>query len=163
MNNRHLAVCIIALAALSAAGNEVAPPPLTRKGLMGTWEACGNHMWYWYRMEIFPGGGYLVYQTAPNNQALYELEYSDIIKQKLTLRFRNITSNSSLPEAMLMNGVGYALSDKDGALHLDVTECVVNLREKTHVDFTKGTPTREVAKMFKDAERMIRDAKRDRR
>jgi hypothetical protein len=158
-----VAAAFLVLGAHSCIATEVASPPLTTRTLNGVWEGTGG-LWYWYRFEIFPGGGYLAYVTSPSrqDQALYRLADSRVANSKVTLHFRNVTKGSTLPEAITIEGRGWADAD-GGKIYADVTDHITNLREKSHIDFTKGAPTRFVAKMFKDAQRLISDAKANRR
>jgi hypothetical protein len=96
-----VAATLLAVGAQSCIATEVAPPPLTAQTLNGVWEGTGG-LWYWYRFEIFRGGGYLAYVTSPGrqDQAVYRLEDSLVANSKVTLRFRNITKGSYLPEAI---------------------------------------------------------------
>ena len=50
---------LLALTARFSFASEVAPPPLTKNGLIGRLEAPDEGRFRWYRMEIFAGGGYL--------------------------------------------------------------------------------------------------------
>ncbi len=142
--------------------NEVEPPPLTEKGLVGRWEGATLGFDYWYRMDIFPSGGYLAV-VQRGDRALYKLEYSKIIgRNDLELRFRNISEKGPLPIMIRMSATGYAFGeDPGGELHATVTTESGNVHQEDRVDFEKGAdPSEDLIKMLKDADKMIDDAKR---
>jgi hypothetical protein len=75
---------------------EVAPPPLTQKGLLGRWEGSAGGLDWWFRMDLFPGGGYLVVARKADHD-IYRLEESKITgRNEVSLRFRG--GSSTLPE-----------------------------------------------------------------
>src|SRR6267154_2271670 len=78
------------LVAETCNADEVAPPPLTEKGLLGRWEAPGPFPGYWFRMELFPGGGYLAV-VQRTDYALYKLDDSKITgTNNVSLRFHGL-------------------------------------------------------------------------
>src|ERR1700693_1437267 len=58
----RIAALLLILSVRVSVADEVAPPPLTQKVLLGRWEgaAIGVALEYWVRMDLFPGGGYLI-------------------------------------------------------------------------------------------------------
>jgi hypothetical protein len=151
------------LSATTCSANEVAPPPLTESGLLGRWEGPGPAADYWFRMELFPGGGYLaVVQRA--DYALYKLEQSKIAgRNKVSLRFRGMRDKfPSAWDVVRIEAIGYSL-DGSGELHADLTQSSSgNARLTFHVEFEKGAvPSRDLLKMLKKADELIRNAKHD--
>jgi hypothetical protein len=144
--------------------NEVAPPPLTEKGLLGRWEAPGPSADYWFRMEVFPSGGYLaVVQRA--DYALYKLEESKLSgTNNVSLRFRGLRDKfPSAWDTIRIEAIGYSIDDQTGELHADLTQSSAsNAHIDFHVEFEKGAEqSSDVINMLEKADELIRDAKRD--
>ncbi len=162
MARRCIIVFLFGLTIPLCLANEVEPPALTEKGLAGRWEGATAGFQHWYRMDIFPSGGYLAV-VQRGDRALYKLEYSKIIgRNNLELRFRDISEKRSVPITIRMSATGYAFGeDPGGELHATVTEESGDVHQEDRVEFEKGADLSEdLIKMLKDADEMIDDAKR---
>ena len=163
MTLRVIALLVLVGARVSLA-NEVAPPPLTEKGLLGRWEGAGLGLDYWFRMDLFPGGGYLVIMR-PGDHDIFKLEQSKITgRNEATLRFKCTPPKSCpIPFTVRVEVMGgYSIDDSTGELHATLRTSMSNIRQTYRVDFEKGAaPSRDLAKRLKETDRLIRDAKRN--
>jgi hypothetical protein len=160
MAPRWLISFLVLLGAQLCVANEVAPPPLKEKDLLGRWEGSSLGLDWWFRMDLFPGGGYLVV-VRKSNYDIYKLEQSRITgRNNVSLRFSD--KRSSLAKIARIEAIGYSLPWSDGELHATITESLSNSRLTSRVEFKKGTvASRDVVKMLKDADRLMREAKRN--
>jgi hypothetical protein len=141
--------------------NEVTPPPLKEKDLLGRWEGSSAGLDWWFRMDLFPGGGYLVIERKADHD-IYKLEEFKIVgRNEVTLRFSD--KSHSLTKTATIKGAGcYALPWGAGELHATITESLSNSRLTSRVYFQKGDEaSRDVVKMLKDTDRLMREAKRN--
>jgi hypothetical protein len=112
-------------------------------------------------MDLFPSGGYLVV-ARKGDYDIYKLEKFKITgTNEVTLQFSN--KSHSLPKIATIEGIGcYALPWGDGELHATITESLSNIRLTSKVYFQKGDKaSQDVVKMLKDADRLMREAKRN--
>jgi hypothetical protein len=151
------------LSAMTCSANEVAPPPLTEKGLPGRWEAPGPFPGYWFRMELFPGGGYLAV-VQRTDYALYKLDNLKVTgTNNVSLRFHGLRDKfPSSWDTIRIEAVGYSI-EGSGELHADLTQSSSGSGHiDFHVEFEKGAAqSRDMLQMLKRAEQLILDAKRD--
>jgi hypothetical protein len=159
MGKLSILVALVGLATGPCFGTEPGAPPITEKTLVGTWEGTAG-LWYWYRMEILSHGGYLAYVSspAPQDQAVYRLISSNIKPDKVELRFQKVTKGSSSPEEISIEGEGWAYGD-GGLFYATVMHRPGSVGGESKIEFVKGTPTRLLARMFKQAERLILEQK----
>jgi hypothetical protein len=87
---------LIVIAAQLCVADEVTPPPLKEKDLLGRWEGSSGGLDWWFRMDLFPGGGYLVVERKADYD-IYKLEEFKITgRNEVTLRFSD--KSHSLPK-----------------------------------------------------------------
>ena len=151
----RIAILIAVVLAPFANANEDAPPPVTNDSLNGVWEGIVGD-WILYRMDIRPrGDSYLVENFSPQKgfQTLYRLVQRDVRSGHLRLRFRKVTGAASMANEVTLRGDGYAY-DGRGELR---TKLVQTAGEKGSypLRLSKGTRTRILAQMSKQAERLI--------
>jgi hypothetical protein len=161
MTPRWVIFLLIVTAVQLCVANETAAPPLKEKDLLGRWEGSSERLDWWFRMDLFPGGGYLVVARKADHD-IYKLEKFKITgTNEVTLRFSN--KSHSLPKIATIEGIGcYALPWGDGELNATITESLSNIRLTSKVYFQKGDKaSQDVVKMLKDADRLMREAKRN--
>ena len=162
----RIAALLLILGVRVSVADEVAPPPLTQKGLLGRWEgaALGLALEYWFRMDLFPGGGYLI-RMGPGDHDIFKLEHSKITgRNEATLEFKCTPAKSCpIPFTVRVEVVGgYSIGDSTGELHAKVHTSMSNTRYTYRVDFEKGAaPSRDLIDRLKETDRIMRDAKRN--
>lgn len=151
----RIAILIVALVAPLANANEDAPPPITNDSLNGVWEGIVGD-WILYRMDIRQhGDSYLVENFAPQKgfQTLYRLVQRDVRGGHVVLRFRKVTGSAFPVTEVTLSGVGFAY---DGAGELKTTLIQsVGSKGSYPLRLLKGTRTRILAQMSKQAEKLI--------
>ena len=142
--------------------------PLTKNGLLGRWEGTGQGTGLgldsWYRMDLFPGAGYLVILTR-GRRDLFKLEKLNFTgRNKVSLRFRKISGPPlRFPVILSVDAIGHTFQDTVGELNATMVQSLSEAHWilKAYLQKGKG-PSQDVFDMLKDADRMIRDAKRKR-
>ena len=141
--------------------------PLTEKGLMGRWEGAGRlGLTEWVRMDLFPGGGYLAIVRGGPPQDLFKLEKLRITgRNKVSLQFREISGPPlRFPVILSVDAIAFTFEDTIGEFNATMVQSL----SKAHWTFDniylkKGKePSQDLIRMLKNADRMIRDAKRKR-
>ena len=101
-------ILLIIFAAHLCAASETAPPPLKEKDLLGRWEGSCDGLDCWFRMDLFPGGGYLIAVRKADHD-IYKLEEFKITGTN-EVSFRFSDRSHSLPKIATIEGIGcYAL------------------------------------------------------
>jgi hypothetical protein len=156
---RCATILLITFAAQLCVANETAAPPLKETDLLGRWEGPCDGLDCWFRMDLFPGGGYLVVVRNVDHD-IYKLDEFKITGSN-EVSFRFSDKSHSLPKIATIEGIGcYALPWGDGELHATITESLSNVRLTSKVYFQKGEgPSRDVVKMLEDADRLMGEAK----
>jgi len=151
----RIAILIVAFFAAFASANEDAPPPVTNDSLNGVWEGVVGD-WILYRMDIRRhGDSYLVENFSPHKgaQALYVLVQREVHAGHVVLRFRKLSGGSLMATEITLRGDGFAY---DGAGELKTTATqTVGEKGSYPLRLLKGTRTRILANMSKQAERLI--------
>src|ERR1017187_4357540 len=150
----RIAILIAVLLAPLANASEDAPP-VTNVSLNGVWEGIVGD-WILYRMDVRAhGDSYLVENFSPQEgfQALYRLIQRDVHGGHVVLRFRKIRGAALMSSAELLRGDGYAY-DGSGELQLTLLQ-TIGEKGSFKLRLSKGTRTRILAKMSKQAERLI--------
>ena len=105
----RIAALLLILGVRVSFANEVAPPPLTEKGLLGRWEGAGLGLDYWFRMDLFPGGGYLVIMR-PGDHDIFKLEeskISDLVREHFKMTPRAIIESLNLRRPIFKKTAAY--------------------------------------------------------
>jgi hypothetical protein len=151
----RIAILIALLLAPVASANEDAPPPVTNDSLNGVWEGIVGD-WILYRMDIRPhGDSYLVENFSPQKgfQTLYRLVQRDVRAGHVVLQFRKVSGAIHSATEVTLRGDGFAY---DGAGELKTTLIqTVGEKGSCPLRLLKGTKTRILAQMSKQAERLI--------
>jgi hypothetical protein len=151
----RIAILIALLLAPVASANEDAPPPVTNDSLNGVWEGVVGD-WGVHRMDVRArGNSYLAEVSSPQKdfQVLYQLVQRDVRSGHVVLRFRKVAGADWRPAEIMVKGEGYAFGD-EGELQTTLTY-MKGEKGSYKLRLEKGTRTRILAKMSKQAEHLI--------
>ena len=154
MATRLTILLIAAFLPLVCIANETYPP-LTDRAMVGVWEAIASD-WVVQRLEIRASGESYWVEVGGihgDTHRVYRLDRKDIRSGRVTLRFRKLIGGRWEPAEITLRGQGYAL-DGEGEFQATLT---TSDKRSTPFDVTyqKGTRTRVLATLSKQAERLV--------
>jgi hypothetical protein len=130
-------------------------PPLTERSLVGVWEAIASD-WVVQRLDIRASGESYFAEVGGihgDTHRVYRLAEKRIHSGRVVLRFRKLIGGWWEPVEITLRGQGYAL---DGEGEFQATFASSDTRSSSYnVTYQKGTRTRILAKLSKQAERLV--------
>jgi hypothetical protein len=161
------AVALLTLAGASpqVAADDGPPPPITRKTLVGVWEAAPSWANCVYRLEInASGASYLAFNLGGQN-LVWRVTSSDVHGGKVRLHFHCISHRWKMGGGPEMDEL--EISGKGNSSDIRGTfEGSLNMKfrpwdpvESTPLSFSKPPWTEFAAKQTKELKTLIKDAK----
>jgi hypothetical protein len=159
---RGFAIAALLLSlALTVEANEPGPPPITRKTLVGSWQAVSPDNPFVLRLEIAAdGASYLVWMWD-SHPILARLVSSDVHGGKVTLRFRRMRSSDLGFDNFTITATGYGdatVGVLRGKLHITNPE---NDDHDETIAFARPQWVNALPYLAKRAEKLLQKAQRE--